>query len=70
MKLDEKNKISVTFYLKEAPTLLFTQKTSVYACMSFKGESNKFSTGLHCKTPKEHWLKGCYTGIEFSEVNG
>ena len=70
MKLDEKNKISVTFYLKEAPTLLFPQKKSVYACISFKGESNKFSTGLHCKNPKEHWFKGCFTGIEFSEENG
>ena len=65
MKIVEKNKISICFYLSDASTNANPKRGVAYACISFKGKTRKFSTGLYCEDSKKDWVNGNFKGSKY-----
>jgi len=65
MKHEEKNKIYISFYLREASTNENPKRGVAYACISFKGKTRKFSTGLYCEDSKKDWVNGNFKGSKY-----
>jgi len=65
MKHAEKNKINISFYIREASTNANPKRGVAYACISFKGKTRKFSTGLYCEDSKKDWVNGNFKGSKY-----
>jgi len=65
MKHAEKNKINISFYIREASTNANPKRGVAYACISFKGKTKKFSTGLYCEDSKKDWVNGNFKGSKY-----
>ena len=65
MKHQEKNKIYISFYIRDASTNSNPKRGVAYACISFKGKTRKFSLGLYCDDLKKDWVNGNFKGSKY-----
>ncbi len=65
MKHADKNKIYVSFYLKESSTKENPKWGVSYTNIIFKGKSRKFSTELYCDDSTKDWVNGNFKGSKY-----
>ena len=67
MKIAEKNKINISFYIREASTKENPKRGVAYASISFKRKKREFSTGMYCENSKKDWVNGNFKGSKYKK---